>query len=74
MNTVSDAPPIPPLILKLPQVAEVVAMSESSIERAVKEGKFPSSFRLGGTTARGWRMSDLQEWADNLPDDEGAAA
>ena len=65
---------LPKLIVRMPEVIEMVGLSKSTIERKVKNGSFPPKFRLAGTRARGWRMSDLQEWADNLDKEEAGQA
>ena len=62
---------LPRLIVRMSDVITMVGLSQSTIERKVKAGTFPTPFRLAGARARGWRMSDLQEWADN-PDKEEA--
>lgn len=55
-----------PLYLELPAVAEVVSLAETTIQREVREGKFPAPRQLSGRRV-GWLVRELEEWAENRP-------
>ena len=53
-------------IVRLKEVAEITGLSNSTIRRRIKDGSFPAGFKLG-PRARGWRLSEIEEWMRNLP-------
>lgn len=53
------------LYLSVDQVAQRFGVSTDSIWRWKREGKFPNSVKLGGTTTR-WRLGDIEEWEGRL--------
>lgn len=59
-------PKVPPLLIDLPTVAQVAAMSESMIQRLVREGNFPQPRQLSGRRV-GWLMREVEAWAESLP-------
>ena len=54
-----------PLILREPEVVDMVRLSPATIRRRVQDGTFPAPVRLG-PKAKGWRRSDLVEWVAQL--------
>lgn len=52
--------------MRLPEVMTRTGLSESTIYRLVREGKFPAPRRLG-FNAVGWRVGAYREWSQNLP-------
>ena len=66
---------LPPLIVRMPGVIEMVGLSKRTIERAVKAGAFPPPFRLaliihesGGLVCLGPRKSpsDLRRYVSAM--------
>lgn len=55
-----------PLYLDLPGVAAAVALAETTIQREVREGKFPAPRQLSGRRV-GWLVREVEEWAENRP-------
>ena len=51
-------------ILRKPEVLARMGLSDPSIWRREKVGKFPQRIQLGGT-AIGWRESEITEWIEN---------
>jgi predicted DNA-binding transcriptional regulator AlpA len=54
------------LIVRKPQLEEIVGLTYSSVRRLVAAGKFPPPRQLSDGLV-GWRMADLKAWADNRP-------
>ncbi len=53
-------------LLRLPQVVERTGLSETTIWRWEKAGKFPRRRRLGPNSVA-WVADELEEWAAALP-------
>ena len=55
-------------IIRRAEVVERTGLSESSIQRRLKSGEFPSPLRLGGPNSRsvGWREEDIDAWLEDL--------
>ncbi|SLN53625.1 Prophage CP4-57 regulatory protein (AlpA) [Roseovarius gaetbuli] len=53
------------LYLSVDQVAKRFSVSKDSIWRWKRNGDFPTPVKLGGTTTR-WRLSDIEEWENQL--------
>ena len=47
--------------LRLEQVIEIAGLSKAMIYRLIREGKFPTPLKPGGTATR-WRESEVREW------------
>jgi prophage regulatory protein len=47
--------------IKIKQVAEMTSLSEPSIYRLQKEGKFPKSVKIAGNTTR-WVHREIEEY------------
>lgn len=54
-----------PLIGK-PQVAELLGMTQRSLERWIATGAFPAPMRLGKRGFRRWRLSTVERFLDKL--------
>ncbi|MBS0476283.1 MAG: AlpA family phage regulatory protein [Proteobacteria bacterium] len=57
---------IPPIFLDLPTVADVVALSESTVQELVRQGLFPKPRQMSGRRV-GWLIREVQEWAESRP-------
>lgn len=55
-----------PIYLDRAGAAACVSLSESTIERMVREGKFPKPRQLSGARV-GWLYRELLEWAEARP-------
>ena len=50
-------------VLKLPELVVKTRLARSSIYRLMKQGKFPSGFKLSdGGRAAGWLLSDIDSF------------
>jgi prophage regulatory protein len=49
------------LLLRLPQVQEIVPYSSSTIYQLIAEGKFPAPVKLG-PRASAWLESEIHDW------------
>ena len=50
--------------VRLPQVLEHIPVARSTWWAGVKDGRFPTSVKIGGVTA--WRVGDIQDLIDML--------
>lgn len=55
-----------PLYLELPSVVALVSLAEATIQREIREGKFPRPRQISGRRV-GWLVRELEEWAENRP-------
>lgn len=55
-----------PLYIDLPSVALMVSLAEATVQREVREGRFPKPRVLSGRRV-GWLMRELEEWAESRP-------
>lgn len=53
-------------IIRIAKVEEITGLSQSTIYRLIKKGRFPAHLQLGERVV-GWRLNDIQEWLDTLP-------
>lgn len=58
--------PLKRIFLDLPAVAEVVALSESTVQELVRLGQFPQPRQTSGRRV-GWLMREVEEWAESRP-------
>jgi prophage regulatory protein len=58
--------PVTPIFLDLPTVAEVVALSESTVQELVRKCEFPQPRQLSYRRV-GWLMPEVQQWAESRP-------
>lgn len=71
MNTThgSILPPGMPLVLDLPRVASAVSLSESTVQKLVREGSFPAPRKMSAHRV-GWLTAEVAAWAANCPKSE----
>ena len=53
-----------PIFYRMHDVLRLTALSRSSLYRRIAAGTFPAPVSLGGA-AKGWRRTDLEQWAEN---------
>lgn len=58
--------PLTPIFMDLPTVAQVVALSESTVQELVRQGQFPQPRQMSGRRV-GWLVREVQEWAESRP-------
>jgi prophage regulatory protein len=68
---VINVPAHTPAFYRLRDVAQITALSRSTIYRRIAKGRFPAPVHLGGRAA-GWPREALQQWVDN-PEEYRAA-
>ncbi|MDP3669567.1 MAG: AlpA family phage regulatory protein [Telluria sp.] len=54
------------IFLDLPALAAAIAISESTIQRLVREGSIPKPRQLSGRRVA-WLVREVEEWAENRP-------
>jgi predicted DNA-binding transcriptional regulator AlpA len=52
------------MFYRMRDVLRMTALSRSSLYRRIAAGAFPAPVSLGGA-AKGWRRSDLEQWAQD---------
>jgi|GEM_PF-1293024 len=57
--------PKPDRIIRKPELLNKVGLSDVTIWRMEKDGKFPKRLRLGGNSC-GWLESEIDGWVDEL--------
>ena len=57
---------VTPILLDLPTVAEVVALSESTVQLLVRNGDFPKPRQLSKCRVA-WLLPEIQQWAESRP-------
>ncbi len=57
---------MPIMYLELPAVATCVALSESTVQRLVRENAFPAPRELSGRRVA-WLVREVHEWAEARP-------
>lgn len=55
---------VTPLLVRAPQVAEMLSISRRTVWSHVKEGKLPDPIKWNGITV--WRVKDLEEFTNQL--------
>lgn len=55
-----------PIYLDKPAVAECVALSETTIEKLVRQDEFPKPRVLSGRRVA-WLLREVEEWAESRP-------
>jgi prophage regulatory protein len=51
-------------IIRKPELLNMIGLSDPTVWRMEKEGRFPKRLRLGGNSC-GWLESEILEWLDN---------
>ena len=57
---------VKPAYLDLPAVCGFVALSESTLQKLVREEQFPKPRILSGRRV-GWLVRELEDWAESRP-------
>jgi len=57
---------IKPIILNMEDTAAYVSLSDASVQKLVREGRFPKP-RILSDKRVGWLVRELDEWAENCP-------
>jgi prophage regulatory protein len=55
----------PPLYLRVSDVLGMLRVSDSTLRRMVKAGRFPKPVMLH-SQIKAWRVSDVQQWAAGI--------
>ncbi|MBF6990939.1 AlpA family phage regulatory protein [Cupriavidus sp. IK-TO18] len=55
-----------PIFLDLPTLASLLSISETSVQKLVREGEFPKPRRISARRV-GWLMREVEEWAEGRP-------
>lgn len=55
-----------PAILDMQSVCSFVSLSESVLQKLVREGAFPKARQLSGRRV-GWLMREVEDWAESRP-------
>ncbi|HZW11904.1 MAG TPA: AlpA family phage regulatory protein [Noviherbaspirillum sp.] len=55
-----------PIYLDLPDLANAIALGESTIKRMVREGELPKPRQLSGRRVA-WLVREIEEWAEGRP-------
>jgi prophage regulatory protein len=66
MNQKQTIVNLKPLLIKKEDLTLITGLSESSIERLIREGNFPRQRAASKKSAR-WLLRDVEEWAEKLP-------
>ena len=53
-------------LLRAREVWKMLGISEGSLYKLLREGKFPQPIRLGGQMNR-WRKSTVEQWINEQP-------
>lgn len=61
-----SASDVRPIVLDLPRVAAAISVSKSTVQRLVREGKFPKPREISGRRV-GWLTQEVEAWAAGLP-------
>lgn len=57
---------VKPAYLDLPGACSFVALGETTLQKLVRENKFPKPRELSGRRV-GWLVRELEEWAESRP-------
>lgn len=68
----SQAPPEPDRIIRLPELLRITGLSTASLYRQMAEERFPRPVRLG-KSAVGWRSQAVSSWLESLEEVAPAA-
>lgn len=61
-----DTDGIKPAFLDLKRLTHYLSMSKSTLQKLVREGKFPSPRQVTGTRRVGWLVSEVDAWLHTL--------
>lgn len=54
------------IYVDLPTVAEIVALSVTTVQELVRQGQFPQPRQTSGRRV-GWLLREVEEWAESRP-------
>ncbi|AVR89057.1 helix-turn-helix transcriptional regulator [Thauera aromatica] len=57
---------IKPIYVDLPTVAEIVALSVTTVQELVRQGQFPAPRQTSGRRVA-WLVREVEEWAESRP-------
>lgn len=57
---------IKPIYVDLPTVAEIVALSVTTVQELVRQGQFPPPRQTSGRRVA-WLVREVEEWAESRP-------
>ncbi len=57
-------------IIRKPELIGLIGLSDTTIWRMERSGKFPKRITLGGKST-GWLASEVQEWIDKKASERG---
>jgi prophage regulatory protein len=66
MSKPSPKVAVNPIFLDLPSVATYISMSQTSVQKLVRENNFPKPRMLSGRRVA-WLVREVDEWAEKLP-------
>ena len=67
MNILKNtANPFAPMMLDLPKVASTLSVSESTVQKLLREGSFPKPRQVSGRRVA-WLTTEIEAWAHALP-------
>lgn len=66
-------PSVVPRIIRKPELLEMLGLSDVTIYRMEKSGKFPKRLWLGGNSV-GWLLSEVCDWIAERAAERGEAA
>ncbi len=55
-----------PIFVDLPQLASLLTLAESTVQKLVREGEFPAPRLLSGRRVA-WLLREIEEWAEDRP-------
>lgn len=55
-----------PIFLTIETLSSVIGLSKSTIEKEVRENRFPKPRQLSGRRT-GWLMREIEDWAEGRP-------
>lgn len=55
-----------PIYADLETVAAILSVSESTVQKLVRDGKFPKSRQISPARV-GWLIREIEEWAEDRP-------
>jgi prophage regulatory protein len=58
-------------IIRKPELKKIIGLSDPSIYRLEKAGKFPKRLQLGGNSV-GWLSDEIYNWMDEKAAERGA--
>ena len=57
-------------VIRKPELLATIGLSDPTIWRMEKQGKFPKRLRLGGNSC-GWLLSEVMQWMEQRAADRG---